>query len=728
AAPFKAPTLAAGAVVPLPRGAQTTAVAGDVPAPIINAVEERQPVEMTAVAQSKLQNTLAEFLKERDSWGTAPSERSSAQQGATKVVTAVGKAVADSLSVGGFPALTTLGVDELLKQRDQWGTGSVDASETAKRPPLAAGAQFPLPRDESELAAVAGAAVAKTIVNAAEERAQFKLSSISSRVLQGELVALLAERDSWGAQPSSVSIGGYPVLTTRGVDALLAQRDKWGAGVDKPAKRPPLAVGAQFPLPKDADVPGDGAAAQSVAPIIHAAEERDDVKLTAVAMATINKELSELLKTRDSWGDRPSAVGRDYEVLPTDSVDSVLAARAVWGEGPKVEPKRPPLAAGAVSPLPMDTREVVVVSREKPTINNYVPRPVPTMSAVPAKKINAELDALLAERASWGETPSLTSKQAVLRYPNLTTASVDDLLAQRATWGMAEAKAIAAPPLAAGGLEALQKALRPSGQSTASAASVAAPIINAPEERPVVKLDRQPARQVDLALEALLAERDGWLRAAAKSTPDRYAVLPTSTLEDLLAKRDTWTASAPEKSANTGGNQVSAKPAEAVRGAKSTEAGSVSDQQGAAANRNAPVTETKVAAAAFTLSKPPVEVAACQGEIQQIAADRAVRFRSGRADLTRDSRATLRAIARVINRCDDASKIEIGGHTDSSGSDEVNLELSQARAQSVAAYLKRNGVSGDRLEARGYGESQPIAPNDSWANKSLNRRIEFNLH
>ena len=60
------------------------------------------------------------------------------------------------------------------------------------------------------------------------------------------------------------------------------------------------------------------------------------------------------------------------------------------------------------------------------------------------------------------------------------------------------------------------------------------------------------------------------------------------------------------------------------------------------------------------------------------------------------------------------------------GADAANLDLSKRRAASVKNELVKSfGVKGDRLETDGMGESQPVAPNDSPANKSLNRRVEF---
>jgi outer membrane protein OmpA-like peptidoglycan-associated protein len=72
-------------------------------------------------------------------------------------------------------------------------------------------------------------------------------------------------------------------------------------------------------------------------------------------------------------------------------------------------------------------------------------------------------------------------------------------------------------------------------------------------------------------------------------------------------------------------------------------------------------------------------------------------------------------------------KIEIGGHTDNVGSDEANLTLSNNRAQSVVDYLIKKGIATTRLTAKGYGETLPIATNDTDAGRAKNRRTEFKV-
>jgi outer membrane protein OmpA-like peptidoglycan-associated protein len=71
--------------------------------------------------------------------------------------------------------------------------------------------------------------------------------------------------------------------------------------------------------------------------------------------------------------------------------------------------------------------------------------------------------------------------------------------------------------------------------------------------------------------------------------------------------------------------------------------------------------------------------------------------------------------------------IEIAGHTDSSGSDSYNQQLSQRRAQAVATYLASQGVKNERLMTVGAGESYPIASNDTEQGRAANRRVELTI-
>jgi len=101
-----------------------------------------------------------------------------------------------------------------------------------------------------------------------------------------------------------------------------------------------------------------------------------------------------------------------------------------------------------------------------------------------------------------------------------------------------------------------------------------------------------------------------------------------------------------------------------------------------------------------------------------------VKFESGSARLTPASQTILDAAATELSRYPDLS-IEIGAYTDDRGSDALNQNLSQKRAESVRSYLLGKGIAADKLTAKGYGEASPIASNDTAEGRAENRRVEF---
>nr|MBN1165362.1 OmpA family protein [Candidatus Krumholzibacteriota bacterium] len=103
---------------------------------------------------------------------------------------------------------------------------------------------------------------------------------------------------------------------------------------------------------------------------------------------------------------------------------------------------------------------------------------------------------------------------------------------------------------------------------------------------------------------------------------------------------------------------------------------------------------------------------------------RGVTFESGSASLTPDSYAILDRVVKSLMAYPEV-RIEIRGYTDSVGSWESNLRLSQRRADAVKQYLINSGIMADRILSRGYGEADPIAPNTTAAGRAENRRIEF---
>lgn len=100
-----------------------------------------------------------------------------------------------------------------------------------------------------------------------------------------------------------------------------------------------------------------------------------------------------------------------------------------------------------------------------------------------------------------------------------------------------------------------------------------------------------------------------------------------------------------------------------------------------------------------------------------------VLFEFGRASLTHRAEDTVREIARVI-RTAPSRRIFVEGHTDSIGTIEYNYRLSQARAERVADALERNGIPHRALAVRAFGETEPIATNNTEQGRRRNRRVE----
>jgi OmpA-OmpF porin, OOP family len=104
-----------------------------------------------------------------------------------------------------------------------------------------------------------------------------------------------------------------------------------------------------------------------------------------------------------------------------------------------------------------------------------------------------------------------------------------------------------------------------------------------------------------------------------------------------------------------------------------------------------------------------------------------VEFESGKSTLTKDSYKELKELLDYLKLKDDIN-IEIAGHTDDVGDDESNMKLSKARAETVRNYLISKGITTNRVIAKGYGETQPIASNTTVEGRQKNRRTEVRIN
>lgn len=128
-------------------------------------------------------------------------------------------------------------------------------------------------------------------------------------------------------------------------------------------------------------------------------------------------------------------------------------------------------------------------------------------------------------------------------------------------------------------------------------------------------------------------------------------------------------------------------------------------------------------------TRPPssaVDATVCQQLFAELLAVGRIRFLSGQANIDVDSHGLMDRLVEIALRCPTAN-LEIGGHTDTDGDEDANMKLSERRAQAVLDYLLRAGLPVDRLHAVGFGQSEPVASNDTAEGKAQNRRIEFKV-
>lgn len=116
----------------------------------------------------------------------------------------------------------------------------------------------------------------------------------------------------------------------------------------------------------------------------------------------------------------------------------------------------------------------------------------------------------------------------------------------------------------------------------------------------------------------------------------------------------------------------------------------------------------------------------CLADIRAIQAREKITFAPGSTELDSTALGIVAQIAEVLRGCD-RLEIRVSGHTDSQGRAEMNAELSRERAEAVVAALVAEKILPATLEATGYGETRPVADNDTEAGREANRRIDFSL-
>lgn len=126
------------------------------------------------------------------------------------------------------------------------------------------------------------------------------------------------------------------------------------------------------------------------------------------------------------------------------------------------------------------------------------------------------------------------------------------------------------------------------------------------------------------------------------------------------------------------------------------------------------------------VAKPDVKVYVTEADKKVVKdAIQNLEFDFGKATIRAKSFPSLDRVAALL--VEKNFSLKLAGHTDNVGSDEANMKLSKDRAESIKAYLVSKGANASRIEATGYGETQPIATNKTAAGRQQNRRVEFTL-
>ncbi len=104
-----------------------------------------------------------------------------------------------------------------------------------------------------------------------------------------------------------------------------------------------------------------------------------------------------------------------------------------------------------------------------------------------------------------------------------------------------------------------------------------------------------------------------------------------------------------------------------------------------------------------------------------------IHFKNNGTEIAADGEQLLDEVVDVMQKNPQIKMVRVEGHTDNTGTNEHNMELSTQRAENVASYLVKQGVSRSRLQAEGFGSTQPLVPNLTPANKARNRRVTFRI-
>jgi outer membrane protein OmpA-like peptidoglycan-associated protein len=228
-----------------------------------------------------------------------------------------------------------------------------------------------------------------------------------------------------------------------------------------------------------------------------------------------------------------------------------------------------------------------------------------------------------------------------------------------------------------------------------------------------------PAATDDAASRA--AEEEAATEAKRKADQEAEAAADKAA-QDAEAQRKAEQEAAEAKAKAEAEAAAAAKAAEEAEAQRQAEEKAVAEK--AAADAEAKRLADEAAAKAEAEAKLQQAIEGCRDSLNAEVTASKFSFANESWAVSRSGRAVLDKIVGIIADCGDVT-IEVGGHTDSIGSDASNKRISQLRADAVVATLKDKGVDGSKLTAVGYGKEKPVASNDSADGRRQNRRIEF---
>jgi outer membrane protein OmpA-like peptidoglycan-associated protein len=332
------------------------------------------------------------------------------------------------------------------------------------------------------------------------------------------------------------------------------------------------------------------------------------------------------------------------------------------------------VATRATTELAAPTVLKAPTERTSPTVKTQKPEPAPVAAATPSPET---VPALKAEvpRPGGSLTPAETPSSPVIA----------DTVPQTVTVVRRE-NAISAAPVVSSKVDAAVKA------DTPAASDVSVPAARAPAVGPYLPPVRKPAPE---------ATRD-------------IVQVPLPSRKIVVAERT--------EAAPASGAENPSVPLPAPEGQLLPEAASEATSEAGPGAASGGSARQPMATAAVSEADAEA-LAECRAAILSIDRSGEVRFSFGEARIEREGRELLDRLAQVVSACPRIG-LDIAGHTDSRGPGRRNTKLSQRRARAAVRYLVDKGIDAHRLKAVGYGETRPLAPNDTVENRAKNRRIE----